>query len=286
MKREYAKFLRGPEQEKESLAGMFQLLQPLLARSDATAKSIRTGRGVDYDFGPDVCFAMDRKNKNFFKHKLVKEIIDKVKIPRTGENLTSLLNRGVNVADIGCGCGSSTIAMATRFPASHFFAYELSPRSLEIMRKRVFENGLSNITVCDVSDRGVGDGPMETERSDEDNVFHFVYSHDVLHDMANPMSLIHDVKKRLSDDGCWIIVDVECSHSMAENIQMPQGALNFGFSCLLCLACASSEENGECLGTVGFNSKLADTWIKGAGFHFFQKMKILSKQGNSCFIVA
>lgn len=287
IKHEFALLLQSPERSRESMAGMFQFLNALVSRAGATCTAIQTGIGVDYDYNNnnsdekknDIIQGIERKNQNWFAHHFVKDVIAQVIVPATNESLVKVLERGgANVADIGCGCGSSTIALAKRFPKSHFYAYELSPESLRVMEKKVTTLGLSNVNVCNVAERGMDQGPK----------FDFVYAHDVLHDMTNPRALIRQVRDSLKENGLWIIVDVDCHGSLHENLSKNTSsavATSLGFSCLLCLSSSTSEEGGEGLGTLGFHEALARKWMTEAGFAHFRTMKIKSLPVNSCFIV-
>lgn len=248
-------------------------------RADSVVRAIRTGMGVDYDFGDDGIEAIDRKNFNWFRDHLVNDLLSKVIIPSTQQSLVNVLELGINVADIGCGCGGSTLTMAKRFPNSHFYAYETSSRSLEILAKRIEQEGLSNVTVCNVEVRSVGDGPTSGN-------FAFVYAHDVIHDMTHPRALLQDVKKVLHG-GCLVIVDVKCHEKLSDNLKLLTNAETlYGFSCLLCLNSATSTENGAGLGTCGFPSSTARRWMAEEGFHHFKELSILSMPYNSCFVVA
>lgn len=281
LKTEYAKLLRDPDKSRDSLVGLFAMSNALQTRTGATAQAIKTGIGVDYDFGEDVITAMDRKNRNYFEYKFFDEILDGTRIPSTGRSLVESLEEGIAVADIGCGCGASTIAMARRFPKSRFHAYEISPRSLALLKRRVTAMGLDdgNIRVCDVSDTSVADGPDDREQ------FDFVYTHDVLHDMPYPRELIRQVRRSLSATGCWIIVDVKCGKNTAENLRIPSALISMGSSCLLCLASATSLCDGEGLGTLGFHKELARKWMNEAGFHHCIPFAIPSLPDNQGFLV-
>mmetsp|Transcript_11685 Transcript_11685/g.22391 ORF Transcript_11685/g.22391 Transcript_11685/m.22391 type:complete len:398 (+) Transcript_11685:68-1261(+) len=262
LKSEYASLLRDPMKSKDSVVGLFTVTNALQSRSSDTAQAIMTGIGVEYDHGDDIIVGMDRQNWNYFQNKFIDEILLPTKIPSTGKPLAELLEKGSAVADVGCGCGASTVAMARRFPKSRFYAYELSRRSLAAIEKRLAVMKLNNIVVCDVSKRSVGDGPDVCDGEQ----FGFVYAHDVLHDMTHPRELIKDVKKRLSPDGCWIAIDGICGNSTAENLRRSHATTSFGFSCLLCLASATSSKDGEGLGTMGLSKALTSKWMKDAGF--------------------
>jgi SAM-dependent methyltransferase len=285
LKPEYGVFLRGPEHEINSIAGTFQFLSALVSREDAVIQAVKTGRGIDYDFGKDgkdIGAALDRKNGNFFRNKLINEL-SKIHMPRTGEQLLQKLEQGIDVADIGCGFGTSTISMAKCFPKSRFYAFESSPKALAAIQANITAAKVSNVTICKVPERTLGDGP---DLKDPTSMFDFVYAHDVMHDMLNPRELIKDVKKRLSKDGCWFIVDIHCKDTLEDNLRLPNAAMLYAFSCLLCLSMATSEPHGEGLGTCGFPPKLAEQWTRKAGFQYFEKRTIPSLPYNACYLVA
>ena len=74
--------------------------------------------------------------------------------------------------------------------------------------------------------------------------------------------------------------------NLAVNLAKKSVAINFGFSCLLCLLSSTSEEGGAGLGTVGFHDTLARKWMDENGFQKIKRMKIESLPDNSCFVVA
>lgn len=285
IKDDYIPFLRGPQNEKRSLAGLFQFLSALTGRTDAVVQAVKTGKGIDYDYGSeDIGAAIDRKNGNFFRYTLIDGVLADIIIPQTGVPLVKKLEEGIHVADVGCGFGTSTVAMAKRFPNSHFYAYESSPKALQSIQENIDEAQITNVTICDVSERVVGDGPI---LNDPTSMFGFVYAHDVLHDMLHPRELMKDVKKRLSkEDGCWLIVDIDCNEKVEDNLQLPNAATLYAFSCLLCLSMATSEPSGEGLGTCGFPPSLAKRWAKETGFEHFEQKNVDAIPYNAVYLLA
>jgi len=280
LKPEYAHLLRDPKESPRSMQGVFDMASYLVSRTDATVESVKSGVGKYYDFGEDITAAIDRKNSNWFHNKLEEEILKAVKTPKMAKSLVELLEDGIQVADIGCGYGASTIAMAKRFPKSRFCAYESAKKSVKTIEARVKEAKLSNVTVYDASARALGAGPPQGGK------FDFIYCHDVVHDMTKPKDFLKEAKKALSDTGCFVIVDVLCCENLKDNIARPEAALNYGFSTFLCLACSTSEKGGAGLGTCGFPEAVARTWTKAEGFESFESVEISSLPGNSCFVVA
>jgi len=82
------------------------------------------------------------------------------------------------------------------------------------------------------------------------------------------------------------ITCVKCRERLEDNLAMPDVALNYGFSSLLCLSSATSCKGAEGLGTMGFHSALAQKWMSEAGFEHFEEIEIQHKSDNSCFVVA
>lgn len=281
LKPEYAHLLRDPSKSPRSMQGLFDMVPCLLSRTDATVESVKSGLGVDYDHdGGDITVAIDKKNANWFKTKLEEDILKKVTAPKTEKSLVDMLEAGIQVADIGCGFGASTVLMAQRFPKSHFCAYEASKKSLLKIKERVDEAKLTNVTVYNVSERALSEGPASGGK------FDFIYVHDVIHDMAKPKEFFKDAKKTLAESGCMVIVDVACSENLKENIARPNAALLYGFSVFLCLPSSTSSKGALGLGTCGFPEGVARKWTKDEGFEFFETLEIESLQNNSCFVVA
>jgi 2-polyprenyl-3-methyl-5-hydroxy-6-metoxy-1,4-benzoquinol methylase len=281
----YAPLLRDPDTSSKSLVGLFPFVSALTKRSSAVVQAVKTGMGVDYDLnGSDINDAINRKNKNFFRTTLIDDVLPSIIIPQTSRPLLQRLESGINVADIGCGYGASTIAMAKKFPNSTFYAFESSRSALIAIRKAVKEHQLEhNVVVCDVSQRTVDDGPINSS----EQYFDFVYTHDVLHDMTNPRQLIKDVKNRLDPhQGCWFIVDINCQDNIQDNINQPKSGMLYAFSCLLCLSNSTSTPDGEGLGTCGFPPSLAKKWMTAAGFQHFSKIQISALPYNACYLVA
>lgn len=281
LKPEYAHLLRDPSKSPRSMQGLFDMVPCLLARTDATVASVKSGEGVDYDHNDGaISVAIDRKNANWFKNKLVEDILKQVTVPKTEKSLVAMLEEGIQVADIGVGFGASTIAMAQRFPKSHFSAFEASTTALNKIQERINEAKLTNVTVYNVTARALTEGPASGGK------FDFIYVHDVIHDMPKPKDFLKAAKASLADTGCMVIVDVACSENLKENIARPDAALAYGFSSFLCLACSTSSKGGLGLGTCGFPEGVARKWTKDEGFEFFETVEVESLHSNSCFIVA
>ncbi|CAB9506317.1 Sterol 24-c-methyltransferase [Seminavis robusta] len=281
LKPEYAHLLRDPKKAPRSMQGLFEMVYCMLDRRSATVESIKSGLGVDYDYEKsDISAAIDRKNSNWFENKLEDDVLKNVKAPKSEKSLVDMLEAGIQVADIGCGFGASTVQMAKRFPKSHFCAFEASQKALLKIKERVEAAGLTNVTVCNVLEKSLAEG------SSSGGKFDFIYVHDVIHDMTEPKKFLKEAKKGLSPDGCMVVVDIACSDNLKENIARPDAAGMYGFSCFLCLACSTSKKGGAGLGTCGFPESVARKWTGDEGFEFFEVLEIESLPSNVAYVVA
>ena len=63
------------------------------------------------------------------------------------DGVVAKLERGAAVADVGCGCGWSTVIMAKAFPNSRFRGYDYHEASIEDARAHAREHGVGSIPV-------------------------------------------------------------------------------------------------------------------------------------------
>jgi trans-aconitate methyltransferase len=57
------------------------------------------------------------------------------------DGVEAKLKSGAEVADVGCGLGTSTILMAQAYPRSTFIGFDYHDESIEIARQRAIEGG-------------------------------------------------------------------------------------------------------------------------------------------------
>jgi hypothetical protein len=108
---------------------------------DEVATVTREGGGVPYErFRPAFTTVMDGVSRGVFDQHLVDAIVP------VAPDLQAGLERGIRVADIGCGTGHSTVVLAEAFPASTFVGYDLADDALESGRAEARAAGLDNVT--------------------------------------------------------------------------------------------------------------------------------------------
>ena len=90
--------------------------------------------------------------------------------------LRERLRAGIDVADVGCGCGHALNLMAEAFPASRFVGWDVSDEALTAGRAEAERKGLANVRFeqRDAATLGVSES------------FDFITTFDAIHDQARP----------------------------------------------------------------------------------------------------
>ena len=229
-------------------------------------QAFRTGVGMSYDeHGPDCACGIERMGAFTKQHRLVDEMIPK--IPGMHEKLCS----GALVADVGCGGGLATIALAQAYPASDFIGYDTSDVALQRAEANCKEAGLDNIRFCNPFQESL---PSAAK-------FDLVTTFDVIHDTPYPQDLIEQIHAALKGDGYWLCEDIKGFDSFEENLQHhPVAALLYGFSVTVCMNSGLSMADGAGLGTLGFTENVARTMTSQAGFRGFRLLDIENPMNN------
>lgn len=225
-------------------------------RIDEMAEAFRTGLGVTYeDMGLPVARQMDRMNKPWVGDYLISTVLPAV------DGLVEKLERGAEVADVGCGGGISVRAVAKRFPASIVVGYEPSGHAVDRARRRVA--GLANASVLQA---GGEELPLEAR-------YDLVIALDCMHDVPFPDQVASAIRRCLKEDGVWLIKDMKCSDVFEKNLRNPMLAMQYGYSVSACLLSAASAEGAAALGTMGFPPVVAERVARQAGFTSFRVVK-------------
>ena len=210
--------------DPESLA----LVAPLARFVVGTAKTMpklldayRTGDGVDWaDYGPDVVEAQEGINRPQFHH-LVGEWIDAV--PDIAERLRS--GRG-RVADVACGTGWSSIAIARHFPGVEVDGIDIDEGSIARAKAHAAEAGVDGRVSFLFADAANASG---------EGRYDLVTIFEALHDMARPAEVLAATRRLLAPGGAVLIGD----ERVAERFTVPGDETErmfYGYSVVACLA--------------------------------------------------
>ena len=155
----------------------------------ATLRAFETGRGQTYaDLGEDVAEQLDRQSAPWLQKFLPERVLPEL------EGVVEALDRGAAVADIGCGGGLSTEAIAQRYPNSTVVGLEPSSAAIGAARSRLAD--LPNASV----DQAFGE--------DLDGDYDLVMTLDCMHDAPFPDRIAAAIHGSLKSNGTWLIKDM------------------------------------------------------------------------------
>lgn len=214
------------------LMGLFGMLEGVYGSMSALAEAYRTGSGVDWGNHSEGFFgAVAEGFRPGYAAALVHQWLPA--IPGAVEKL----ERGVAVADIGCGHGFSTVLMAKAFPRSRFTGYDLHAPSIEAARRLAEREGVAGRVTFEVA--------SATDFPGDD--FGIVTFFDCLHDLGDPGAALARVEKALAADGACMIVEPNAP-AAAEDATNPISRLFFATSPILCLPAAIAQNGPHALG--------------------------------------
>ncbi len=199
-----------------NLAMMMQMI-PMVARvQQGIIDSFRAGGGVPYSAYGDF-------------HKLMAEmsgavhdisLVD-ITLPLVSQ-LVDRLRTGIDVLDVGCGSGHAVNLMARAFPHSRFTGYDFSQEGIAAGRAEAQEWGLTNteFAVRDAAELG------------DVSLYDFITAFDSIHDQAQPRAVLRGIAEALRPDGTFLMVDVNSSSHLEENLDHVLGPMMYTVSCM------------------------------------------------------
>lgn len=220
------------------------------------AAAYRTGAGVPYSgYGATFRDGQAGINRPAFTHDLVGTWLDAV------PDLRDRLDGGGRIADIGCGAGWSTIALALAFPEADVVGIDADVASIADARRNAAAEG-ANVRF-EVADATTLD-PHER--------YDLIVVLEALHDMAQPTAMLQAARNALAPGGAVLVAD----EKVAPEFTAPGDQLErmmYGWSVVHCLPAAMAERPSAAIGTV-LRSSLLETLAIDAGFLAVQKSDI------------
>jgi len=237
------------------MAGAFQAATAALKSEPKITQAFLSGRGVGWDEHDDEFY---HGAERFYRPNYVANLVSSW-IPAL-DGVTEKLAAGANVADVGCGFGTSTILMAQAFPASTFTGFDSHPPSIAAARKAAAEAGVSvnaRFEVCAAEHLAPAG-------------YDLITTFDCLHDMGAPDKAARKALRALKPDGAWMIVEPLAGDRLEDNFT-PVGRLYYSASVLLCVPGALAQDSGMALGGQAGERRLREI-IMQAGFNRFNRV--------------
>lgn len=201
---------------------------------DAVATAYRTGEGVPYaEYGSTFRQGQGGINRPAF----VNDLVDPWLVESVPE-VVARLEGGGRVADLGCGVGWSTLALARAFPEASVVGIDSDEASIIDARANAASSPVSpTFVTADAATLG-DDGP-----------FDLVLLLEALHDLAQPVEILRQARSALAVDGALVVADEKVADTFQPNGDVIERMM-FGWSVLHCLPAARAEENSAAIGTV------------------------------------
>ena len=204
---------------------------------DALLAAFRTGDGVPYaDYGPDLHEGQARFTRPMFEKLLGTEWLPA--IPEVHARL--LADPPARVADVACGEGYSSIAIARAYPKVRVDGIDADGASVRAARRHLEGTGLDDRVQFHLGDAA------DPERA---GGYDLVYMHESLHDMSYPVDVLRTCRALLAEDGSVVVAD----ERVADEFTVPGDDLErfyYGFSILHCLPVGMVGEGAAGTGTV------------------------------------
>jgi SAM-dependent methyltransferase len=202
-------------------------------RLDAIARSFADGGGVPFSrYLPEVDAVIDDLGRRRYDLAFVSRYL------ALDPELPGRLERGIDVADWGCGSGHILNLAARAYPRSRFTGIDLSPHGLAAARREARSWNLTNT-------RFVRSDPV---RGGARARYDLILMVDAIHDQVDPAGWLRAAVRALRPGGLLLAVEPTASSRLEENVGSPDATYLYAMSNLYCLPVALAG-GGEGLGT-------------------------------------
>jgi 2-polyprenyl-3-methyl-5-hydroxy-6-metoxy-1,4-benzoquinol methylase len=213
--------------------GVVSCTRPLEALLDA----FRTGAGIPYaSYGPDASESQARSTRAVYERLLTSKWLPA--IPRLDRRLQA--DPPARIADVACGHGHSTLAIARGYPKVLIDGIDLDGHSIEAARRLLAGSGLEDRVAF--HDRDAGDPDLSGH-------YDVVTLFEALHDMPYPVKVLRALRGLLVTGGCVLVADERTAERFSPDAGDVE-RLHYGFSVLHCLPVGMVGEHAAATGTV------------------------------------
>jgi hypothetical protein len=227
---------------------------------DEVLEAFRSGNGVPYaDYGPDLHEGQAEFTRPIFDQLLGSEWFPA--IPDVHERLQA--DPPARVADVACGQGYSTLAIARAYPKAQVDGIDLDDASIAAARENLAGSGVEDRVTF--QHRDAADPELEDR-------YDLVYIHEALHDMSYPVEVLRACRGLLGEGGSVVVGDERVPDEFTasgDDIER----MYYGFSILHCLPVGMVGDGAAGTGTV-MRAGTVQRYAEEAGFGGFEILPI------------
>lgn len=242
------------------LAPFARMMVGIVRPLPAVIEAFRSGGGVPYaDYDADFCEGQSEMNRVQFINLLGSEWLPAV--PDVHARL--LGDPPARVADVACGTGWSSIALANAYPRVRVDGFDLDEYSIELAHKNLAASGLQDRVRFEVRD--AADPTLE-------GGYDLVTVFEAVHDMSRPVEVLRTLRGLLAEGASVIVAD----ERVAEEFAAPGDEverLMYGWSVLHCLPVGMAEQPSAATGTA-MRPQTLRRYAAEAGFDGFEILPI------------
>lgn len=237
-----------------SVAGFVRVTIGALSALPQLIDAFPTGAGVPFaDYGTDLREGVAETNLPMYTHLLPDWL-------RAVPDVHARLQEpDAHVADIACGVGHSTRAIARAYPLAHVDGFDDDHASIE--RARSYDGDRTRFYVQDAAD------PSLNGSYDLVTIFQAV------HDMSHPVEALETARKLLAPQGALIVADEKVPHAFSAPTEDPMERIAYGFSVLHCLPVGRVAHDAAATGTV-MRPHTLEAYAIEAGFESLEILPI------------
>ena len=210
----------------------------------------RTGGGVPWDAHTEGREIQADVNRPLFLRLLAQEWL-----PAIADVHERLSAPGARVADVACGGGWASIAIALAYPRVRVDGYDLDAASIDLARGNAVASGVADRVAFHVSDAA-----RPPAAADYDLVAVF----EAVHDMAQPVEALAAMRAMAAAGGTVLVMDERTADEFGAPGDDAERLL-YGFSLFSCLPAGMAETPSAATGTVMRPATLRG-YARAAGF--------------------
>ncbi|MHB8611599.1 MAG: class I SAM-dependent methyltransferase [Candidatus Dormibacteraceae bacterium] len=215
-------------------------------------EAFRSGKGVPYEaYGADMRGAISTLNRPAFLNLLGNYWFPAI----TDVDHRLRAEPPARVADVGCGTGWSSIAIATAYPLVRVDGFDLDKASIKDARGNAKASHVADRVKFEVRD--AADPRLA-------GAYDLVTAFEAIHDMSNPVGALRAMRALVKEGGAVVVMDEKA----LEEFTAPGDELErylFGWSALHCLPVGMVDSPSAATGTIMRPGRLRE-YAREAGF--------------------